>query len=215
MTLSGLPRSLANLDEKEVLRLVNECLSGNGNSTPLIEGLSKGFDEVMERYRRREYALFHLAAAGDITRKARALVDAAGARGRSPLPRGTVVLGTVRGDIHDMGKNIVGTVLSCAGYAVIDLGVDVSPDEFVRAADSPEVSLVGISILLATSYEPLRDTVRALKTMEPRRSLSVMIGGGSAGEGVKKYAGADHFGRTPVDAVAIAHRVYGATKDVE
>lgn len=215
MTLSELSRSIADLDEKKVLRLVNESLAGHGNSTSLIEGLLKGFDEVMDRYRRREYALFHLVAAGDITRKAQTLVDAAGARDRFTSPRGTVVLGTVRGDIHDMGKNIVGAVLSCAGYSVMDLGVDVSPDEFVRAADPHEVLLVGISILLATSYEPLRDTVQALKDMKPRRSLSVMIGGGSSGERVRKYVGADYFGRTPVDAVAIAHRVYGATKDVE
>jgi 5-methyltetrahydrofolate--homocysteine methyltransferase len=119
-----------------------------------------------------------------------------------------VVVGTVRGDIHDIGKDIVVTMLRGAGYEVIDLGVDVPAERFVQAARETGAQVVGMSGLLTISFDPMKETVAALKAAG--LAVKTMIGGGSLTEDVREYVGADALGANAQSAVALADRWFAA-----
>lgn len=115
-----------------------------------------------------------------------------------------IVVGTVQGDIHDIGKNILIAVLSCNGFEVIDLGVDVPPERFVRAIQESGAKLVGLSALLTTSFLSLKHTVEVLDAAGLRPKVKIMVGGGPVNEQVRIFAGADGTARDAIGAVTLA-----------
>jgi 5-methyltetrahydrofolate--homocysteine methyltransferase len=115
---------------------------------------------------------------------------------------GTVALGTVKGDLHDMGKNLVGMMLEGAGFTVRDLGVDVSPETFVAAAD--EVDVIGLSALLTTTMGQMKETLAALDAAGKRPRLKVIVGGAPVTEGFARQIGADGYAPDASRAVALA-----------
>jgi 5-methyltetrahydrofolate--homocysteine methyltransferase len=124
--------------------------------------------------------------------------------------RGSVVIGTVHGDIHDIGKNIVATMLRCAGYSVTDLGVDIAPEVFVARAKETGAGLVALSGLLTSAYDSMKATVEAFSEAGMRDSVKVIIGGGMVNEMVRAYSGADAFGKDPTEAVRLAESLTAA-----
>ncbi|MGC8826446.1 MAG: cobalamin B12-binding domain-containing protein, partial [Anaerolineae bacterium] len=121
---------------------------------------------------------------------------------------GKVVIGTVQGDIHDIGKNIVVFMLEINGFDVTDLGVDVPADRFVQAVKENGAGIVGLSGFLTVAYEPMKQTVQALRLAVP--GVKIMIGGGPINEQIREYTGADAWGKSAVDAVVIAKQWVGA-----
>jgi 5-methyltetrahydrofolate--homocysteine methyltransferase len=119
-------------------------------------------------------------------------------------PEGKVVLGTVKGDLHDIGKNLVSIMVEGAGFEVIDLGVDVTPDDFVSAAQENEADVIGLSALLTTTMPSMQDTVEALEEAGMRDSVKVIIGGAPVTQKYADEIGADGYGR---DAAAAANLV--------
>lgn len=119
-------------------------------------------------------------------------------------PKGRVVLGTVKGDLHDIGKNLVSIMIEGAGFEVIDLGVDVSPEEFVKAAQENEADAIGLSALLTTTMPSMQDTVEALEEAGMRDRVQVIIGGAPVTQKYADEIGADGYGR---DAAAAANLV--------
>lgn len=119
-------------------------------------------------------------------------------------PQGKVILGTVKGDLHDIGKNLVSIMLEGAGFEIIDLGVDVSPDDFVRAAQENEADVIGLSALLTTTMPSMRDTVEALEETGMRDTVKVIIGGAPVTQKYADEIGADGYAR---DAAAAANLV--------
>lgn len=119
---------------------------------------------------------------------------------------GTVVFGTVHGDIHDIGKDIVVAMLRGAGFTVHDLGVDVSPQAFVAKVKETGATIVGMTGLITISYDSMKDTIDALSAAGSRNHVKVMIGGGMVNEKVREYTGADAWGKDVVNAVALAHQ---------
>jgi len=115
---------------------------------------------------------------------------------------GKVILGTVKGDVHDIGKNIVVMTLETAGFEVLDLGVDVPPESFVDNATSTGSRVVGLSVLMTTSFASMKETVDLIRTTGLR--AKVMVGGGTTNETVAQSVGADAYGKTAVDAARIA-----------
>jgi 5-methyltetrahydrofolate--homocysteine methyltransferase len=126
-----------------------------------------------------------------------------GQNAKRPIDK--VVMGTVKGDVHDIGKNIVVMTLETAGFQVLDLGVDVPPDAFVKDATSTGAKVVGLSVLMTTSFGSMKDTIDSLRNAG-LRTVKVMVGGGPTDERVAKNVGADAYGRTAVDAATIARR---------
>ena len=123
---------------------------------------------------------------------------------------GRVVIGTVKGDIHEIGKNLVGMMLSTSGFEVHDLGVDVAPDRFVDAAREHNADLIGVSALLTTTMAGQRTVVQALETAGMRPRVKVIVGGAPASESWAAEIGADGYSEDAIGAVALARKLLGA-----
>ena len=123
---------------------------------------------------------------------------------------GKVVIGTVKGDIHDIGKNIVTFMLDVNGFDVLDLGVDVSPQKFVEAIQDFKPQVVGLSGFLALAYDAMKETIEAIKKAGLRDKVKVMVGGGQVSDEVRKYTGADAYGKDAMAGVSLAKEWVGA-----
>jgi methylmalonyl-CoA mutase cobalamin-binding domain/chain len=130
-------------------------------------------------------------------------------RGGSTRTLGTVVIGTVRGDLHDIGKSIVATMLRAAGFNVIDLGVDVPPEKFVEEAIRNKADIVAMSALLTTTMLEMKNVIEALKKAGIRDRVKVVVGGAAVTEDYAKSIGADGYGKDAVEAVRVCKQLLG------
>ena len=206
--LSELSKALVELDESGVELSVQDELNKGTEPEKLIHQLSDGLTEVGERFRREEYFLTELIYSGEIFKKAMAIVKPLYKKSADEINSDVVVMGTVQGDIHDLGKNIVTTMLECSGFSVIDIGVDVPPELFVDAVVKSKAKLVGMSMLLTTAYDAARATVAAIEKKGLREHVKIMIGGSVTSENVQRDLGADFWGSDATSAVDIAKAVY-------
>jgi 5-methyltetrahydrofolate--homocysteine methyltransferase len=201
--MKELATAMSDLDETKVQELVQAGLAQGVSPTDLLDACREGISLVGKRFETGEYFLSDLIMAGEMFKAAAATLVAQPGGAGGP-PKGKVVVGTVKGDIHDIGKDIVVTMLRGAGYEVTDLGVDVPADRFVQAVKETGAPVVGMSGLLTISFDPMKETVAALRAAG--LSVKVMIGGGSVTEQVRDYAGADALGANAQSAVALADR---------
>lgn len=203
-------KAMGGLEENEVLSLVEEMVSAGVEPIRIIEACRRGFEIVGQRYERREYFLSGLIISDEIFKGVMEILD----RSSCFIPRerqelGKVLLGAPLGDVHDIGKNIVATLLRYSGFVVVDLGVSVRPSEFLQAAESSGARIVGISALITMAYEPLRETVAAFEREGLRPGVKIMLGGGAVSKRVCEFAGADAWSREASDAVRFARRFAG------
>ncbi len=206
---SELAMAMADLDEGKVQELVQGGLAAGTSAGTLLEACREGMTLIGQRFETGEYFLSDLIMAGEIFKTAAAELTAQG--GAAGPSKGRVVMGTVKGDIHDIGKDIVVTMLRGANYEVTDLGVDVPAAKFVEAVQATGATVVGLSGLLTISFDPMKETVAALKAAG--LPVKVMIGGGPVTEGVREHVGADALGTDAQAAVALAGR-WLAAKEV-
>jgi 5-methyltetrahydrofolate--homocysteine methyltransferase len=122
---------------------------------------------------------------------------------------GKVLVGTVEGDIHDIGKNIVTFMLDVNGFDVLDLGVDVSPAKFVEAIQDFQPQVIGLSGFLTLAFDTMKETIEAIETAGLRDGVKIMIGGGQVSEEIQQYAGADAYGRDAMSGVSLARKWIG------
>jgi 5-methyltetrahydrofolate--homocysteine methyltransferase len=202
-----LVNAMADLDEIKVQELVQAGLAQGTNPTQMLDDCREGMALIGKRFESGEYYLSDLIMAGEIfkTTAATLIAQPGGASGPA---KGKVVIGTVKGDIHDIGKDIVVTMLRGAGYEVTDLGVDVPPEEFVQAARETGAPVVGMSGLVTISFDAMRDTVDALKAAG--LPVKTMIGGGPVDESVREFAHADAVGFSAQQAVNLCNDWMGA-----
>jgi 5-methyltetrahydrofolate--homocysteine methyltransferase len=194
-------------DHKEAERWTRSALSSGAAPRDIIDrGLIPGMDEVGRRFKSNEYHMPEVLISARAMKTAMALVrplisgDAGGSRGR-------VVIGTVRGDLHDIGKNLVAMMLEGAGYEVHDLGVDVPPERFVRAVEEKNADLVGISSLLTTSMPMMKNTVDALRQAELTTRVRIMVGGAPVNQKFADQIGAHGYAPDGATAVEVASRL--------
>ncbi len=199
---------IAQVEEDMTLEEVRKALAEGADPLSLVEALREGMSVVGEKYEAKEYFLPDLILSAEIFKEAIALIEPH-LQSDNIATRGTVVIGTVQGDIHDIGKNIVATMLKCNGYGVHDLGVDVPPQAFVEKASSTGAGLVAMSGLLTLAFDAMKDTVDALAEAGLRDRLKIIIGGGPVNEKVLEYSGADAFGKDPAEAVRLAGQHMG------
>lgn len=191
---------IADLREEEVLKLVKEELDAGTDPVQILNACQKGMVVVGERFEEGIYFISDLILAGEIFRQVNEdllpkLTTASEAKG------GKVVFGTVKDDIHDIGKDLVIGMLRSANFDVTDLGVDVAPDRFVEEVQKTGAKVVGLSGLLTVAFDSMRATVEAFDAAGLRSKVKIMVGGGPVTERVCEYAGADGWGDDAVRAV--------------
>jgi len=204
-----LKQMMSDLEETAALKIVQDRLDANDDPLMILNDCREGMALVGKRYEEGEYYVSDLIMAGEIFKQATALVGTKFQIDASEK-RGVVVVGTVQGDIHDIGKDLVVSLLKANGYEVIDLGVDVPPAKFVEAVQASGAPVVGLSGLLTISFDAMKDTVAALDAAGLRPGVKVMVGGGPVTEQVRAYAGADAVGADAQAAVTLVEGWYQA-----
>ncbi len=185
-----LPQALASFNEDSVMTEVNNRLAGNENPLVLVNELQQGMSLVGERFASGKYFLSDLLMSADLFSRAMELLESK-LQGQTVETVGRLVIGTPKGDIHDLGKNIFCTVARGAGFEVYDLGVDVPPQRFVDAVEEHKPHILGFSALITTAFDMMKKIVDMLVEKNLRNDLKVIVGGGVTSEVVEKYVGAD------------------------
>lgn len=206
--MTDLAEALARLDEQKVEELISSRFKNNADPLSIVDEMSAGMDEVGRLYKEGEYYLSELVFSADIFKKAMSRLQPLIAAGGGKESAGTIVLGTVKDDIHDLGKNIVATLLECAGFTVKDVGVDAPPEAFVDALKSTGAPLLGLSILLTTAFGSLESTISAVREAGLRDRVKIMIGGAVTNEAIREKMGADYYGADAAAAVDLAKAVF-------
>ena len=202
--MSVVIKMMVNLDEKGLLEEVQNRLAGGEDPHLLLEECREGMQQVGKLFEEGEYYLSELIMAGELINRVSTLLKPGLAGKTGGPPKGKIVMGTVKSDIHFIGKDIVTTVLRGANYQVEDLGVDVPPEVFVQGVRDSGARVVGLSCLLTVAFDEMKATVEALRELP--FPVKVMIGGGPVTEEIKGYVGADALGRDALAAVRICDR---------
>ena len=185
-------------DVEKTKALTQEILNKGVSPHDVIEkGLMEGMNLVGDKFEKREYFLPDLLVAAEAVKRATEIIKPhlKGERGR-----GTVVIGTVSGDIHDLGKNLVVSTLEASGFKVVDLGVDVPSEKFVNAVKEEKANIVAISALITTTMLGMKDIIEAMVKDGIRKEVKVMVGGAPLDEEFARKIGADRYARSSRDA---------------
>lgn len=202
--------AVAGAKETEVLNLVREQIAAGVPAAEILGECNRGMIELGNRFATGACYLPDLMFAGMIMKNAMAMLGPLLQGQEAVQARGTVVIGSVQHDVHDIGKDIVITMLRGVGFEVVDLGVDVPPEKFVEAIAQHKPQVVGMSVLLTTCFRSVVATVEAIKQAGQRESVAIMVGGAAASDLLRENAGCDFYGRSAVDGVKFADSVVGA-----
>ncbi|MDR3307766.1 MAG: cobalamin-dependent protein [Coriobacteriales bacterium] len=195
--------AMADIEDEVVFDSVNQSLADGIPAVDILADLQEGIRIVGERFANNQYFLPHLMLSGKLFKDVQDLMgDALSASDLES--EGVFVLGTVKNDVHDIGKNIVSSVMGSNGFKVVDLGVDVAPEKFVEAIRETDAKVIGMSCLLTTTFQGIKDTVDAIEAADLRKGRLLMIGGGPVDENTLKFSGADVVAKTAQDGVRIA-----------
>jgi methylmalonyl-CoA mutase cobalamin-binding domain/chain len=199
--LTKIAYSLAELDSETLKKSLEDAIHNEISVQEIIrEGLSKGMEVVGERYERGEYFLSELIMAGVTMREGMVLIEPY-FKDQTSETRGKILIGTVEGDLHDIGKNIVATMLRSAEFEVHDLGVDVPPETFVKKTKELKPDIIALSALLSVTIGKVKETIRALSELPLRKDLKILVGGSCLNLKIAQELGADAFGQDAWDGV--------------
>lgn len=208
--LERVKEAIANLELDEIGPLLREALDNGANAPAVLKAMSEGMVKVGELFEEGEYFLADLVLAGEAMKEGLKVLEPLLAR-ESREEKGTVVLCTVKGDIHDIGKNLVGTMLTSAGFKVVDLGVDVHEDRVVEAVKANAARAVGLSVLLTTMVGSIGEVVEALRRSGLRNQVKIAVGGACTTQELVERMGADAMGKDAIEAVRIFDSWMGST----
>jgi methylmalonyl-CoA mutase cobalamin-binding domain/chain len=181
--MGKLAEAMAKLDKDSVIDIVSKELMSGKDPLEIIEELRKGMGIVGEGFEKLERFLMDLIWAAQIFKDATELIMPMIKAKKKDVPaKGKVVIGTVKGDIHDIGKNLIMALLECAGFEVVDLGVDVASDIFVEKIREHKPQIVGMSGLLTASIDSMQETIQAIENAGLREELIIIVGGGVVGD---------------------------------
>lgn len=203
--LEQLQRAIEEGHPGEAENLTEEALDRQIDPVQIVEeAMMPAMRKVGEYYKNQEADILRILVAARSVRKGFELIEKRNLSfNREHI--GTVILGTVEGDLHDVGKNLVALMFRSAGFKVIDLGVDVSERQFLQAvAKNPEVSAVCISSLLSTALPEMEQVVKALRRKDPEKKYKIMVGGGAVTRQIAENMGADAYTENCVEAAEVA-----------
>jgi 5-methyltetrahydrofolate--homocysteine methyltransferase len=198
--------ALVNMNEEEAYEIAAKMLDAGEEPLEIIELSREAMTVIGKRFEKGQYFLPELVMAGEMLMQIGAIVkprlEMRSETGARLL--GKVVVGTVEGDIHDIGKNIVTFLLDVNGFEVYDLGVDVPPEVFVERLREVEAEILGLSGFMTTVFDSMKETVEVINAAGLRDQVKIMIGGGMVDENVRKYTDADAYGKDAMTAVSLA-----------
>ena len=200
--LARIEALLVDLDEEQLLEVVNNCLEAGDDPMEIVKACRGGMEEVGRRFSTQEYFVNELIVSAELFKSVMQVVGPRLAADESQGPKTKVVIGTVKDDIHDIGKDIVVSMLQCNGFEVYDLGINVPPQTFVDKVKETGAKVVGLSGLLTIAFASMEATIKALRKAAP--DVKVMIGGGMTDDMVCQSVGADAWGHDAVEAVTLA-----------
>jgi 5-methyltetrahydrofolate--homocysteine methyltransferase len=200
--------AIAHMKEQDALNLAEKMLNEGENPIRILDMCREAVEYVGKQFELGNYFLPELIMAGEMLKKISKMTEPFVKQdaGKNTERIGKVVIGSVKGDIHDIGKDIVIFMLDVNGFEVQDLGVDVPPEEFVDAIRQTQPQIVGMSALLTTVFESFKNTVEAIKDAGLRDDVKIMIGGGTVTDDVRIYSGADAYGKDAVAAVNLSKK---------
>jgi 5-methyltetrahydrofolate--homocysteine methyltransferase len=193
------------VEEEPTLDEVRRLLSEGAEPLDLVEALREAMSAIGERFEKKEYFLSELIMSAEVFNQAMELIVPRLEAGGTGEKKGKVVIGTVQGDIHYIGKNIVVSLLRCEGYDVYDLGEDVKPEAFVQKLEETGARILGLSALLTVAFESMKETIDRVEEAGLREQVKIMIGGAPVDEAVVDYCGADAYGKDATEAVRLAN----------
>jgi 5-methyltetrahydrofolate--homocysteine methyltransferase len=205
--------AVVDMREEDAVKIAENLLSSGTDPLSLLDDCREALGIIGTRFAAGECFVPELILAGEMLRAVGALVKPrieGKSSGAAQKKLGKVVFGTVEGDIHDIAKDIVEFMLEVNGFEVIDLGVDVPAAKFVEAVKKSGATVVGLSGFLTLAYDPMKNTVQALKDAGLRDKVKIMIGGGQMDDQVAAYAKADAYGKDAMAAVTLSKGWVGA-----
>lgn len=210
MTVQDLVEAIAEMRDDEAVPMASRMLDEGTPPVDILGACREAMGIVGRLFEEGEYFVPELILAGEMLREISELVKPRMATSSDVVKHGTIVLGTVAGDIHDIGKDIVYFMLDVNGFEVHDLGVDVPVATFVDKVREIRPQILALSGFLTLSYDAMKETIEALVTAGVRDDVKIMIGGGTVDDQVREFAGADAFGSDAMAAVTLAKQWVGA-----
>ena len=192
-----LVEAMVNMKEKEALEITKEMIEAGEDPINILNACKDAMNEVGARFEKGDYFLPELVMAGEMLNQISAIVKPKLTGAVETERLGKVIIGTVEGDIHDIGKDLVVFMLDVNGFEVLDLGIDVPVQKFVDAIKDFQPAVVGLSGFLTLAFDSMKATVDAIAEAGLRDQIKIMIGGGQIDDEVRKYAGADAYVWTP------------------
>lgn len=205
--MTELEQALRDLKEEKVYSLVDDMIRDGVSPLKIVEECNQGMVEVGNLFAENKYFISQLIYSSEILKNVMAKLNPLLVGTEKSESAGKVVIGTVKGDIHDIGKNIVVTLLRGAGFEVTDLGVDVPAERFVSALRESQARILGLSALLNFTYPEMKTVVEEIKRAGLKDQVTVIIGGAPCNEQVREYSGADYYARDAVDGVDICRQI--------
>ncbi|UCF61788.1 MAG: cobalamin-dependent protein [Anaerolineaceae bacterium] len=205
-----LVNAIADMKEEEALNIAKKMVEDGSDPTAIVDAAREAMDIVGQRYEKGEYFLPELMLAGEMMAQITEMIKPELAKMPEVKRFGKVLIGTVEGDIHDIGKNIVTFMLDVNGFEVLDLGVDVPPQKFVETIKKFKPQVIALSGFLTLAFDAMKETVGAIEAAGLRDDVQIMVGGGQVNEEISKYAGADAYGKDAMAGVTLAKKWTGA-----
>jgi 5-methyltetrahydrofolate--homocysteine methyltransferase len=196
--------ALVELKEEQCLAIVRQRLDDGQDPVRILEDARRGMAIVGQRYESGTYFIPELIFSGELMRQIGEMVRPRFSKVAEDKHLGKVLLGTVAGDIHDLGLNIVDLMLDINGFEVHNLGVAVPADRFVETIQETGTSIVGMSGMLTLAYDSMKQTVKAIQEAGLRENVKIMVGGSQVNDEIAAYAGADAYGKDAMEAVRLS-----------
>jgi dimethylamine corrinoid protein len=197
--------ALVNLDEDAVIKEVKELKEKKVKVQDIITFLQEGMAGVGKKYESKEYFLSELIMSAEIFKTATEILGES-AKTSNARKNGIFLLGTIYDDIHDIGKNIVASIMDANGFDVVDIGIDVPTEKFIDAIKQHKPQIVGISCLLTTAFNNIKEAIASIEKAGLRKDIKILIGGGTVDESTCKYVNADAFCKSAQEAVDVSKK---------
>ena len=200
---------IADLKENEALGRVHDLISAGTDGFEILASARSAMEIVGHRFQNSEYFIPDLVMAGEILRQISEIIKPLLSSEGIAQKKGKVLIGTVEGDIHDIGKNLVTFMLDVNGFEVLDIGIDVPVDVFVEKVQEFQPDVVGLSAFLTLAFDSTKRTVEAFEAADLRKDVKVMVGGGQIDEEIRRYVKADAYGKDAMAAVSLCNQWLG------
>jgi methanogenic corrinoid protein MtbC1 len=204
--MNDLITAMADIEDELVVDLIEKQLQEGKEPFLILGDLKAGMDIVGQRFSEGEYFLVELVMSADVFKRAMEILEPTLLSTQKGGESGKIVIGTVEGDVHYIGKNLVVAFLLSNGFEVFDLGEDVPPEKFVEKLKETGARVLALSGLITITHDVMKKTIQALIEAGIREDVRVVIGGGDIDQSVVEYTGADAFGKDAMSSVEIAKR---------